>query len=138
MTTIIRSTAWPPNCNPQLPPVMVIGAGALHAPEAVRQVATPFPWFPPKPTAILTIDGITAIHFALFITLSGMALSLTAMISSSTLAELSILLSMSELLSSADQLTPTQSAQMLRSARHFGQMEESGFMFPSMRLVLEL
>src|SRR5579864_6710932 len=103
VTTMTKSIAWPPSCKPQLPPVMVIGAGALH-PCSVRQVATPLPWLPPNPTAIFTIDGITAMHFASLITLSGTALSGVAMISSSTLAEASMRLEMSDL--SADQPTP--------------------------------
>src|ERR1700693_1384445 len=76
---------------------MVIGAIALHLPFSVRHVATPFPWLPPKPTAIFTIDGTTAIHFASLIILSGIRLSGVAIISSITLAELSILFSMSDL-----------------------------------------
>src|ERR1700752_214330 len=76
---------------------MVIGAMALHLPFSVRHVATPLPWLPPKPTAIFTIDGITAIHFASLIILSGIPLSGVAMISSITLAELSLLFSMSDL-----------------------------------------
>ncbi len=124
-----RSTACPPNCNPQLPPVIVIGAGALH-PCSVRQVATPLPWLPPKPTAILTIDGITAIHFAPLMTLSGIALSGVAMISSRTLADASIRFAISESsLSSADQPMPTNIEQMLNNRRHLDHREESRFIF---------
>src|SRR5579863_4612442 len=42
VTIITRSTACPPSCNPQLPPVTVIGAGALQ-PFDVLHVATPLP-----------------------------------------------------------------------------------------------
>src|SRR5437899_1456438 len=126
--------ACPPSCKPQLPPVIEIGAGALQDPFSVRQVATPLPWFPPKPTAILIIDGITAMHFAFFITLSGMALSFTAIISSRTLADASIRLAMSDCsLSSADQLTP---AKMPSTRRHFGTVEKTRFILSSS--VLEL
>src|ERR1035438_7356003 len=93
---------------------MVIGAGALQ-PEAVRQVATPLPWLPPKPTAIFTIEGITAMHFASRMTLSGMALSGVAMISFRTFADASIRLAISEssLSLSAAILTPRKIEQML-------------------------
>src|ERR1700756_1115197 len=117
--------AWPPSCRPQLPPVIVIGAGALQTPASVRQVATPLPWLPPKPIAIFTIDGMTAIHFASRITLSGIALSGVAMISSSTFAEFSIRLSMSERsCSSADHPTPINREKMLNTVRHLGQRED--------------
>src|ERR1700680_88277 len=76
---------------------MVRGARPLHLPVAVRQVATPLPWLSPNPTAIFTIDGITAMHLASLMTLSGIALSGIAVISSSTLAALSMRFSMSDL-----------------------------------------
>src|SRR5580700_9611188 len=71
-----------------------MGAGALQ-PCSVLQVATPLPCCPPKPTAIFTSDGITAMHLACAITLSGIALSGIAIISFRTSADLSIRLSMS-------------------------------------------
>src|SRR5436309_15247725 len=64
---------------------MVTGATLLHLPLSKRQVAIPLPWLPPKPTAIFTIEGITAMHLASLMILSGMPLSGVAMISSSTL-----------------------------------------------------
>src|ERR1700682_2558646 len=83
---------------------MLIGAGALH-PFGVLQVATPLPWFPPMPIAILIIEGMTAIHRASLIMLSGIALSGVAMISFRTLAAESIRLLISDSsLSSAAQV----------------------------------
>src|SRR5258708_38939945 len=67
---------------------MVMGAGALQ-PLGVRQVATPLPCRPPNTTAIFTIDGITALHFASARILVGIALSGVAIISSRTLAAVS-------------------------------------------------
>src|ERR1017187_5672280 len=118
------STAWPPNCSPQLPPVIVIGAGALQ-PDSVRQLATPLPRFPPKPTAIFTIEGITAMHFASRMTLSGMALSGVAMISFRTFADASIRFAISEssLSLSAAILTPRKIEQMLNIRTHLDHRE---------------
>src|ERR1700736_4386541 len=81
---------------------MAIGAGALH-PSGVLHVATPLPWFPPIPIAILIIEGTTAMHLASLMMLSGIALSGVAMISFSTLADASIrlLISASSLSSAA-------------------------------------
>jgi hypothetical protein len=56
-----------------------------------------------------------------------MALSLMAMISSSTLAEFSIRFVMSDWSLSADQLTPTNSEQMPSTSRHLGTVEETRF-----------
>src|SRR5437016_4464179 len=67
---------------------MVMGAGALQ-PLGVRQVATPLPCRPPNTSAIFTIDGITAIHFASPRILVGIPLSGVAMISSRTFADAS-------------------------------------------------
>src|SRR3989442_13799885 len=92
MTT---STASPPICNPQLPPVTVKGAGALH-PELVRQVAIPLPCRPPKTKPILTIDGMTATHLAESRSSSGIPLSGVPMISSKTVAAASIRLTCSD------------------------------------------
>src|SRR6185312_4394399 len=96
MTNITRSVACPPSWTPQLPPVMVIGAGALQ-PCAVRQVATPLPWFPPKPTAILTMDGTTATHSAESRTPFGIPLSGVPIISVRTVAAVSRRFSISDL-----------------------------------------
>src|SRR6185437_5571364 len=123
ITTSTRSTAWPPNCRPQLPPVIVMGAGALQ-PFPVRQLAIPLPWLPPNPTAIFTMEGITAMHCALPMTLSGIALSGVAIISSKTFAEASIRLAMSDLLfSSAAQLALTSTEQRLPTKRHLSPTE---------------
>ena len=90
----------------------------------MRHVATPLPWFPPNPTAILTMEGITAMHLASLITLSGMALSGVAIISFSTLADASIRLAMSDCLSSSPaQLTPMKMEQMPSTRRYFGSNE---------------
>ena len=63
-------------------------------------------------------------HFALPMTLSGIALSGVAMISSNTLAEASIRLAMSDLLlSSAAQLAPNSNEQMLPARRHLSPTE---------------
>src|SRR5215471_4295216 len=126
-----RSIACPPSWRPQLPPVIVTGAGALQAPDSVRQVAIPLPWFPPNPTAIFTIDGITAMHLALFITLSGIALSFTAMISSNTFADALSRLSISDWFfsSSADHPEPTNREQMPSTSRHLTHAEGSRVMF---------
>src|SRR5579872_7222416 len=81
---------------------------------------------------------MTAMHFALFITLSGIALSGTAIISFNTLAELSIRLSMSDwfLSSSAAQLEPMNREQMPSTRRHLSHMGESVFIVsPSVLLV---
>src|SRR5664279_2352308 len=85
MTT---STASTPICNPQLPPEIVINAGALQ-PSAVRQVATPLPPLAPKIKPPLTICGITATHFACCNTSSGIPLSGIPIISCITLVALS-------------------------------------------------
>src|ERR1700733_3540436 len=125
VTIITRSTAWPPSCSPQLPPVIVIGAGALHVPLSVRHVATPLPWLPPKPTAIFTMEGTTAMHFASFITLSGIALSGVAIISFKTLAALSSRLSISDWsLSSFDQARqPRMSKLAPKTSTYLGSVE---------------
>src|SRR5437879_9924528 len=89
---------------------MVIGAGALQ-PFGVLHVATPLPWFPPMPIAILIIEGTTAMHLASLIMLSGIALSGVAMISVRTLAAVSIslLISASSLYSAANVKLATNS-----------------------------
>src|ERR1035438_10254564 len=98
---------------------MVIGAGALQ-PDAVRQVATPLPWLPPMPMAIFTMEGITAMHLASLITLSGIALSGVAIISFRTVADASRRLSISDRsLSSADHARPTQSKRPAPSTRKY-------------------
>src|ERR1700680_1442695 len=97
---------------------MVIGARALHRPFSVRHVATPLPRLLPKPNAIFTIDGTTAMHFASLMILFGMPLSGVAMISSNTLAELSILFSISDLSFSLSALQPAlASSKRMHSAR---------------------
>src|ERR1035438_1937924 len=101
---------------------MVIGAGALQ-PDVVRQVAPPVPCLPPKPTAIFTMEGITAIHFASRMTLSGIALSGVAMTSFKTLAEASIRLARSDSSLSAAQLTPMKIEQRLSTRRLLGNAE---------------
>src|SRR5580700_7539097 len=82
------STASTPICSPQLPPEMVMNAGALQ-PFAVRQVATPLPPLPPKTKPPLTMCGITATHFACSNTSSGIPLSGIPMISCITEVALS-------------------------------------------------
>src|ERR1700686_1714391 len=78
------STASTPICSPQLPPEIVMNAGALQ-PFAVRQVATPLPPLPPKIKPPLTMWGTTAMHFACSNTSSGIPLSGIAIISCNTL-----------------------------------------------------
>src|SRR5580700_7077545 len=68
------STASTPICSPQLPPEIVMNAGALQ-PSAVRQVATPLPPLAPKTKPPFTMCGITATHFACSNTSSGIPLS---------------------------------------------------------------
>src|ERR1700687_412820 len=100
---------------------MLIGAGALH-PFGVLQVATPLPWFPPKPIAILIIEGMTALHLASLIMLSGIALSGVAMISFSTLAAASIRLLISDSslsLSSAAQVKLERTRAIVSAKRYF-------------------
>src|SRR5664279_823773 len=81
------STASTPICSPQLPPEIVINAGALQ-PFAVRQVATPLPPLAPKIKPPLTMCGITATHFACSNTSSGTPLSGIPMISYNTVVAL--------------------------------------------------
>src|ERR1700674_5688085 len=98
---------------------MVIGAGALH-PFGVLHVATPLPWFPPIPIATLIIEGMTAIHRASLIMLSGIALSGVAMISFRTLAAASIrLLILDSSLSSAAQVRLERTKAMVASAKTY-------------------
>src|SRR5260370_5469620 len=78
------STASTPICSPQLPPEIVMNAGALQ-PFAVRQVATPLPPLPPKIKPPLTMWGTTAMHFACSNTSSGIPLSGITIISCNTL-----------------------------------------------------
>src|SRR5579871_1809925 len=82
------STASTPICRPQLPPEIVMNAGALQ-PFAVRQVATPLPPLPPKTKPPLTMCGMTATHFACSNTSSGIPLSGIPIISCSTVVALS-------------------------------------------------
>src|SRR3984885_13367686 len=82
------STASTPICSPQLPPEIVMNAGALQ-PFAVRQVATPFPPLAPKTKPPLTMCGMTATHFACSKTSSGIPLSGIPIISCITLVALS-------------------------------------------------
>src|ERR1700726_3128654 len=82
------STASTPICSPQLPPEIVMNAGALQ-PFAVRQVATPLPPLPPKIKPPLTMCGTTATHFACSNTSSGIPLSGIPIISCNTLVALS-------------------------------------------------
>src|ERR1700722_2237522 len=82
------STASTPICNPQLPPEIVMNAGALH-PSAVRQVATPLPPLAPNTKPPLTMCGITATHFACSNTSSGIPLSGIPIISCNTVVALS-------------------------------------------------
>src|ERR1017187_9499891 len=84
---ITTSTASTPICRPQLPPEIVMNAGALQ-PSAVRQVATPLPSLAPKIKPPLTMCGITATHFACSNTSSGIPLSGIPIISCITLVEL--------------------------------------------------
>src|SRR5215472_12361905 len=115
---------------------MVMGAGALH-PFSVRQVATPRPWLPPTPTAILTIEGTTAIHFAFFMTLSGIALSGTFMISSSTRAEASMCFSISDwsalVVSSCAHVKPVSIETRPKTRRHFSHIDDFGVICPLFR-----
>src|SRR5947209_1612414 len=98
---------------------MVIGAGALQ-PFGVLHVATPLPWFPPMPIAILIIEGTTAMHLASLIMLSGIALSGVAMISVRTLAAVSIrLLISASSLSSAAQVKLAKNSTMVVSANRY-------------------
>src|ERR1700675_5001076 len=99
---------------------MVIGAGALH-PFGVLHVATPLPWLPPMPIAILTIEGMTAIHLASLIMLSGIALSGVPMISFKTLAAESIrlLISDSSLSSAAQVRLERTKANVVSAKRYF-------------------
>src|SRR5579864_8518687 len=85
---ITTSTASTPICSPQLPPEIVMNAGALQ-PFAVRQVATPLPPLAPKTNPPLTMCGITATHFACSNTSSGIPLSGIPIISCNTLVEFS-------------------------------------------------
>src|ERR1039458_9848991 len=71
---ITTSTASTPICNPQLPPEIVMNAGALQ-PFAVRQVATPLPPLAPKTKPPLTMCGTTVMHLACSNTSSGIPLS---------------------------------------------------------------
>src|SRR5579864_6641757 len=71
------------------------------------------------------MEGITAIHFASRMTLSGIALSGVAIISFKTLADSSIRLAMSDWSLSAAQLTPIKVEQMLKARRHPGSTNES-------------
>src|SRR5580700_8860961 len=82
------STVSTPICSPQLPPEIVMKAGALQ-PLAVRQVATPLPPLPPKTKPALTMCGTTATHFACSNTSSGIPLSDIPIISCNTLVALS-------------------------------------------------
>src|SRR5581483_5348200 len=82
-----RSTASTPICSPQLPPEMVMNAGALQ-PFAVRQVATPLPPLPPKMNPPLTMCGTTATHLACSNTSSGIPLSGIPIISCNTVVAL--------------------------------------------------
>src|SRR5229473_404049 len=82
------STASTPICSPQLPPEIVMNAGALQ-PFAVRQVATPLPPLPPKTKPPLTMCGTTAMHSACSNTSSGIPLSGIPIISCSTLVAFS-------------------------------------------------
>src|ERR1022692_1238015 len=82
------STASTPIWSPQLPPEIVMNAGALQ-PFVVRQVATPLPPLAPKTKPPLTMCGITATHFACSNTSSGIPLSGIPMISFITLVALS-------------------------------------------------
>ena len=77
------STASTPICRPQLPPEIVMNAGALQ-PSAVRQVATPLPPLPPNTKPPLTMCGTTAMHFACSSTSSGIPLSGIPIISCTT------------------------------------------------------
>src|ERR1700675_1012771 len=98
---------------------MVIGAGALH-PLDVLQVATPLPWLPPMPIAILIIEGTTAMHLASLMMLSGIALSGVAMISFRTLADASIRLLISAWsLSSAAQVKLAKIKSIVLSAKRY-------------------
>src|SRR5579864_8496265 len=81
------STASTPICRPQLPPEIVMNAGALQ-PFAVRQVATPLPPLPPNTKPPLTMCGTTAIHFACSNTSSGIPLSGALIIACNTLVAL--------------------------------------------------
>src|SRR6185437_8892408 len=109
ITSMTTSMASPPICKPQLPPVTVKGAGALH-PEVVRQVATPLPCRPPKTKPILTIDGMTARHFAESSSSSGIPLSGVPIISSKTVAAASIRLTCSDGSSAATASVLTRTA----------------------------
>src|SRR5271157_1081883 len=82
------STASTPICKPQLPPEIVMNAGALQ-PSAVRQVATPLPPLAPKTNPPLTICGMTATHLACSSTSSGIPLSGIPIISCITVVALS-------------------------------------------------
>src|ERR1017187_10395275 len=82
------STASRPICSPQLPPEIVINAGALQ-PSEVRQVATPLPPLAPKIKPPLTMCGITATHLACSNTSCGIPLSGIPIISCITLVALS-------------------------------------------------
>src|SRR5437763_8794948 len=111
---------------------MVIGEGALQ-PLGVRQVATPLPWFPPKPIAIFIIEGMTATQRASAKTLSGIPLSGVAMISFSTLVALLIRFTTSEsalfseeslLVCAAPQVTlENANSKALMVIRHFEALE---------------
>src|SRR5579872_824588 len=85
---ITTSTASTPICSPQLPPEIVMKAGALQ-PSAVRQVATPLPPLAPKTKPPFTMCGMTATHFACSNTSSGIPLSGIPIISCSTVVALS-------------------------------------------------
>src|SRR6202140_4148099 len=110
---------------------MVIGAGALH-PFGVLHGATPLPWFPPMPIAILIIEGTTAMHLASLMMLSGIGLSGVAMISFRTFAAPSIrlLISASSLSSAAQVKLAKTKAIVVSAKRHFVEFISTSILCP--------
>src|SRR6476469_5073704 len=69
-----------------LPPVMVMGAGAVQLPLFSLQVAIPRPWDAPTTKPPFTSEGTTATHLAESRISTGIPLSGAAIISLSTVA----------------------------------------------------
>src|ERR1700693_2639110 len=88
MIIMTRSTDSTPICAPQLPPLIVKNAGALHPPFGNRQVATPRPCLPAMINPPLTRPGTTATHLAPLNTSSGIPLSGAARIWCKVVVEL--------------------------------------------------
>src|SRR5579859_3168627 len=129
---ITTSTASTPICRPQLPPEIVMNAGALQ-PFAVRQVATPLPPSAPNTNPPLTICGITATHFACSNTSSGIPLSGIPIISCNTVVALSSRSVASSLADAAQHSVPTL---RIASTNITFFIEQPRFLLPVRQLLL--